>query len=197
VLCDVQYLATEPRRGFMSALAEVIKTALIGDPELFELLEANAERISARDLELTSELVRRSIRVKARIVSCDERESGLRAVLNLGHTVGHALEAQAGYTTLSHGEAVSLGLVAALRVGEGLGRTPRELTLRTLELLSRLGLPATLRGQPLAAAVALIGHDKKRAGSSVHFVVARALGRVETQALPLSELRTRVLALAD
>ena len=197
VLCDVQYLATEPARGFVSALAEVVKTALIGDPEMFALLEANAESVARRDQDLTAELVRRSVRVKARIVSFDERESGLRAVLNLGHTVGHALEAQSGYTALSHGEAVSLGLVAALRLGEALGLTPTDLSQRTLTLLRRLGLPATLVGQPLSQAVELIGHDKKRAGSDVRFVVARALGQVETIPVPLTELRTRVLALAE
>ncbi|HWZ90771.1 MAG TPA: 3-dehydroquinate synthase, partial [Polyangiaceae bacterium] len=114
VLCDVDLLRTESQRGFVSGLAEVVKTALIGDPELFALLEQNPEQVAERDPELCMELVRRSIRVKARIVSFDEREGGLRAVLNLGHTVGHALEAQAGYTALTHGEAVSLGLVAAL-----------------------------------------------------------------------------------
>ena len=197
VLCDVHYLGTESKRGFVSALAEVVKTALIGDPEMFTLLEANAERVAERDLELTAELVRRSVRVKARIVSFDERESGLRAVLNLGHTVGHALEAQAGYTALTHGEAISLGLVAALRLGEVLGLTPKELTKRTLDLLRRLGLPATLAGQPLEAAAALIGHDKKRAGSSVRFVMARGLGQVETLPIALSELRSHVSALAE
>ncbi|MEO7038098.1 MAG: 3-dehydroquinate synthase [Polyangiaceae bacterium] len=197
VMCDVSYLETEAARGFVSALAEVVKTALIGDPEMFSLLEANAERVAARDLELAAELVRRSVRVKARIVSFDERESGLRAVLNLGHTVGHALEAQSGFTALTHGEAVSLGLVAALRLGEALGKTPRELTVRTLELLRRLGLPASLRGQPLAAAAGLIGHDKKRAGAAVRFVVARGLGQVETMPVDLTELRTLVLALAE
>ncbi|MEP7048735.1 MAG: 3-dehydroquinate synthase [Pseudomonadota bacterium] len=197
VMCDVHYLSTEATRGFVSALAEVVKTALIGDPEMFLLLEANAERVRARDAQLTAELVRRSVRVKARIVSFDEREGGLRAVLNLGHTVGHALEAQAGYTALTHGEAVSLGLVAALRLGEMLGHTPRDLTQRTLELLKRLGLPSNLNGQPLKAAAALIGHDKKRAGSAVRFVMARGLGQVETLPIPLSELRSHVLALAE
>ena len=197
VLCDVHYLSTELERGFISGLAEVVKTALIGDPELFRLLEDNAERIVARDADLTAELVRRSIRVKARVVSFDQRETGLRAVLNLGHTVGHALEAQAGYSALSHGEAVSLGLVAALRLGEALGLTPHELCERTLALLRRLRLPATLAGQPLAEATALLGHDKKRAGSAVKFVFARALGRAETQSIALTELRTRVLELAE
>lgn len=197
VLCDVHYLSTESARGFISGLAEVVKTALIGDAALFELLEAQAERVVARDADLTAEIVRRSIRVKARIVSFDQRESGLRAVLNLGHTVGHALEAQAGYSALTHGEAVSLGLVAALRLGEALGQTPRDLSERTLALLRRLGLPASLAGQPLAEAATLVGHDKKRAGSNVKFVFARAVGRVETQSIALSELRTRVLALAE
>ncbi len=197
VLCDVDYLSTESRRGFVGALAEVVKSALIGDPELFELLDVNAERIAGRDPELTAALVRRTIRVKARIVSQDERESGLRAVLNLGHTVGHALEAQAGYTALSHGEAVSLGLVAALRLGERLGRTPSSLTERTVQLLERLGLPSTLSGQPLAAAASLIGHDKKRAGSSVRFVFASAPGVVETALVPLGELRAHVQALVE
>jgi shikimate kinase / 3-dehydroquinate synthase len=197
VLCDVSYLATESTRGFVSALAEVVKTAIIGDPGLFELLEANAGRILQRDQDLTEELVRRSVRVKARIVSFDERESGLRAVLNLGHTVGHALEAQAGYSALSHGEAVSLGLVAALGLGETLGRTPRHLRERILELLRRLGLPATLLGQPLVEAVALLGHDKKRGGADIRLVLARGLGQVETLTLPLDELGSRVLALAE
>jgi shikimate kinase/3-dehydroquinate synthase len=197
VLCDVRYLASEPARGFVSALAEVVKTAIVGDPELFGLLEANADRIARRDQDLTIELVRRSVRVKARIVSFDARESGLRAVLNFGHTVGHALEAQAGFGALSHGEAVSLGLVAALGLGEALGRTPRDLRARTLELLRRLGLPASLDGQPLADAVALIGHDKKRVGADIRLVVACALGQVETLTLPLGELSRRVLALVE
>jgi 3-dehydroquinate synthetase len=88
-------------------------------------------------------------------------------------------------------------LVAALRLGVALGHTPPELSERTLDLLRRLGLPATLAGQPLAAAAQLIGHDKKRAGSAVRFVLARGLGQVDTLPLPLDELRTRVLALAE
>jgi len=164
---------------------------------MFGMLESNAERVAQRDPELTAELVRRSVRVKARIVSLDARENGPRAQLNLGHTVGHALEAQAGYTALAHGEAVSLGLVAALRLGEALGQTPKELTERTLALLRRLGLPASLEGQPLEAAAGLLGHDKKRGGAEVRFVVARGVGQVDTMPLPLDELRRRVLALAE
>ena len=196
VLCDIDFLHTEQRRGFVSGMAEVIKTALIGDRDLFLMLEQNAERVAEREPELCVELVRRSIRVKARIVSFDARENGLRAVLNLGHTVGHALEAQAGFTALTHGEAVSLGLVAALRLGEALGQTPPDLRERTVELLSRVGLPVKLDARSLEAAADLIGHDKKRAGASVGFVFARELGRVETLPMPLNDLRAHVAALA-
>jgi shikimate kinase/3-dehydroquinate synthase len=195
VVCDIDLLRTEARRGFVSGLAEVVKTALIGDPQLFSLLEHEAERVALREPELCAELVRRSIRVKARIVSFDERESSVRATLNLGHTVGHALEAQAGYTALTHGEAVSLGLVAALRLGEVLGQTPPALRERTTRLLERLGLPVRLDRASLEAAASLIGHDKKRSGANLGFVVARELGRVETLPMPVHELRAAVVAL--
>jgi shikimate kinase/3-dehydroquinate synthase len=196
VLCDVDYLKTEPERGYRSGLAEVVKTAIIGDPELFDLLERETAGINARDPELLTDIVRRCIRVKARIVSADPREAGLRAVLNLGHTVGHAVEAQAGFERLTHGEAVSLGLVAALRIGQKLGHTPPELTERTRTLLTQLQLMTAIENEPLAQAAELIGHDKKRAGSKVSFVFARALGDVTIVPLDLAELRelTRQLA---
>lgn len=195
VLCDVDLLRTEELRAFRSALAEVVKTALIGDGALLDRLEAEASRLEARDPDLLTELVRRSIRVKARIVSQDERESGLRAVLNLGHTLGHALEAQGGYSRLTHGEAVSLGLCAALGIGEKLGETPPELGARVTALLCRLGLPTDLSGEPLAQATSLIGHDKKRAGTELGFVVARAPGQVEIRKLPLADLEKLSLSL--
>ncbi len=189
VLCDVDYLKTEPARGYRSALAEVVKTALIGDPELFELLEREATGIAARDAQLLTDIVRRCIRVKARVVSADPRENGLRAVLNLGHTVGHALEAHAGFERLTHGEAISLGLVAALGIGQKLGHTPRELAERTRLLLGKLQLLSDLSQEPLAEAAELIGHDKKRAGSRVTFVFARGVGDVITAPVDLAELR--------
>lgn len=196
VLCDVDYLKTESLRGFRSGLAEAVKTAIIGDPELFELLEREASGVAARDPELLTEIVRRCIRVKARVVSADPREAGLRAVLNLGHTVGHALEAQAGFERLTHGEAVSLGMVAALRIGERLSHTPRELVDRTRRLLDQLGLVTSVEQEPLADAAQLIGHDKKRAGSKVSFIFAHGLGDVRIAPLDLRELRelTRQLA---
>lgn len=195
VLCDVDLLRTESDRGFRGALAEVIKTAIIGDAALLELLERDSARVLTRDPELVAEIVRRSIRVKARIVSQDPKESGVRAVLNLGHTVGHALEAHAGYARLSHGEAVSLGLVAALRIGMRLGFTKPELARRIEALLARLGLPVDLKAEPLAEAATLIGHDKKRTGKRLRFVVARAVEQVETTDLDLDMLQSSVLTL--
>lgn len=196
VICDVEVLATESARGVRSALAEVVKTAIIGDPELLEVLEAQPDRALARDSAHLSDVVRRSIRVKARIVSQDEREAGLRAVLNLGHTVGHALEAVAGYSRLAHGEAISLGLVAALRVGVALGVTPRPFAARVEALLARLGLPHDLASEPLEDALALMGHDKKRAGQKVRFIVARGAGDVDMLDLELVELQRMVRSLA-
>ncbi|HYQ18364.1 MAG TPA: 3-dehydroquinate synthase, partial [Polyangiaceae bacterium] len=186
----------EPERGYRSGLSEAVKTAIIGDPELFELLERESAGIAARDADLLTEIVRRCIRVKARIVSADPRESGLRAVLNLGHTVGHAIEAQAGFERLTHGEAISLGLVAALRIGQRLGHTPRDLAERTQRLLSQLKLMTAIEQEPLAEAAELIGHDKKRAGSRVNFVFAKGLGDVVTSPLDLTQLRSLTRDLA-
>jgi 3-dehydroquinate synthetase len=196
VLCDVDYLATEAERGYRSGLAEVVKTALIGDPELFELLEREVVGIAARDRDLLTDIVRRCIRVKARIVSQDPREQGLRAVLNLGHTVGHAVESQAGFERLTHGEAVSLGLVAAVRIGHELGHTPKELVERTERLLVGLSMQTAIEKEPLAEAAELIGHDKKRAGSKVNFVFARGIGDVFTSPLELAQLRDLTRGLA-
>lgn len=195
VICDVDVLRTETPRAFRSALAEVVKTAIIGDPELLAAFDDPEALESVRPADLLSDIVRRSVRVKARIVSADERESGLRAVLNLGHTVGHALEAVAGYSRLTHGEAVSLGLVAALRIGVTLGFTPAPLADRIEHLLRHIGLPTDLRSEPLEDAVRLIAHDKKRKASKLTFIVARDLGHVESVDLPLAELEAAVLGL--
>lgn len=187
VFCDVAYSATEPARG-NSALSEVVKTALIGDAPLLDYIERNVPLVASRDPEAITELVRRCVRVKARVVGEDARELGFRAALNLGHTFGHALESVAGFDRLSHGEAISLGLVAALRVGQRLGVTRPELVQRVTDLLARLGLPTDLSREPLADAAKLIGLDKKRKGKSVKFVLVRDAGDIELRSLELVEL---------
>jgi len=187
VFCDVAYSITEPARG-NTALSEVVKTALIGDPALLDYMEARPSAVLARDPEVITELVQRCVRVKARVVGEDAREQGFRAALNLGHTIGHALEAVAGFDRLSHGEAISLGLVAALRVGEHLGVTPRELSERVMALLGALGLPIDLSKEPLEQAASLIGLDKKRRGNRVKFVLVRGAGQIEFESLELGAL---------
>jgi shikimate kinase/3-dehydroquinate synthase len=194
VVCDLEFLRTEPERGYVGALAEVAKSALIGDRVLFDLLESRAGAVLARDPGALGEVVRRSVAVKAGVVGRDEREAGLRAVLNLGHTVGHALEAAGGYRELSHGEAVSLGLVAALRIGCALGRTSADLVGRVMALLGSLGLPTVLDRARLEAATSLLAQDKKRAGGSLRFVVVEGVGQVSTVRLGLGELARLVSA---
>lgn len=195
VLCDIDRLASEPMRGFRSALAEVVKTALIGDPALLELLEENVEAILARDPVIVQQLVRRSVAVKASVVSRDEREAGLRAALNLGHTLGHALEAHGGYGHLTHGEAISLGLVAALGVGRNLGVSPESLLVRVRHLLQRLGLPVDPQAHGLREAAKLVGYDKKRTGGQVRFVLVSEPGQVVFKSLTLPELESIALQL--
>ncbi len=192
VICDVEFLRTESDRNYVGALSEVVKTAVVGDPELFGMLESEGGMVLGRDLDFMSEVVRRCVQVKARIVGLDEMESGLRAVLNFGHTVGHALEALGEYRRYTHGEAVSLGMIAAIRLGVRLGYTPVECAERIEALLVALGLPVELDGADLGAAAELLGHDKKRAGSSLRFVLARGIGEVGVERMGLEDLREAV-----
>lgn len=188
VVCDVSLLATEPQSGFVAGLAEVVKSALIGDPALFSLLESDPDGVLARSPELVAELVERSVRVKASIVSRDVRESGERRLLNLGHTVGHALEAAEGYGLLSHGAAVSLGMVLALELGVRLRVTAPELVSRVEHLLRALGLPT--RAEPVAIdrALHLLEHDKKREGDAIRFVLVHDIGDVRVHPLAVADL---------
>lgn len=188
VICDVSLLATEPQSGFVAGLAEVVKAALIGDPALFSLLESDPDGVLARSPELVAELVERSVRVKASIVSRDVRESGERRLLNLGHTVGHALEAAGRYELLSHGAAVSLGTVLALELGVRLGATAPELASRVERVLLALGLPTRAEPGAIEAALHLLEHDKKREGDAIRFVLVHDIGDVRVHSLALSDL---------
>ena len=182
---------------FVGAVSEALKTALIGDAALVDYLEDNADALLRRDPAVTTEVVNRCVRVKARVVALDEREAGVRAQLNLGHTYGHALESAGGYTGLTHGEAVSLGMVAALRLGEKKGHTAPELTKRVLFLLKKLQLPHQLSRGDLENCTGLLAHDKKRAGQQVRFVYARGAGDVFTENIALSELIDYAPGFAD
>lgn len=181
VVIDPTLSRTEPDRSFRAALAELLKTALIGDATLFEQIEASPRAFLGRDPTTILEAVRRAVRVKARIVVQDPDEQGLRALLNFGHTVGHAIEASSG-GAVSHGEAVAMGLEAALAIGAAHGVTPPELRNRVVRMLRALELPAL--GAVDAEVSRRIQFDKKRRGSTVQMVLLRGAGCAEV--IPIS-----------
>jgi shikimate kinase/3-dehydroquinate synthase len=191
VVVDVAHAGTETDRAFRSGLAEMVKSAAVGDAAHFERLEADTQLPGQRSPLLAHAYD--AVAVKTAIVVRDERESGDRALLNFGHTVGHALESEGGYSRLTHGEAVALGMVAALRVGVALGVTPPALLTRVTALLARMELPVDLDAQPLRAALPLVGLDKKRKGGAIRFVLLRALGEAILRPLTPDALSRLVL----
>jgi 3-dehydroquinate synthase len=185
VIADIDTLATLPWREFTSGLAEVVKYGVILDAEFFAWLEANAAAIRDRDPEALQHVVERSAALKAHVVERDEHEtSGLRAVLNYGHTFGHAYETAAGYGTLLHGEAVAIGMTAAARLAALLGRVGPDFVARQDALLRALGLPVTaadLAWTPPAPddLLTIMGRDKKTVDGRLRFVLPTRIGHVE------------------
>ena len=173
VICDPLLLATLPERERWSGLAEVVKCALLEGGELLERCERDLERAAAGDAEALAPLIEGAVRLKARIVAADEREGGQRAFLNLGHTVGHALEAATGYARFAHGEAVALGLRGMLALSETMPDRDR-----AEKLVARLQISAerTLDGDQREAALQAMSRDKKARGGSVRFVVLERIG---------------------
>jgi len=181
VLCDLDTLRTLPMREYRSGLAEVIKYGIIYDAELFEELERKMEKLVRREPKVLAGVIARCCEIKAEVVAQDETESGLRAILNFGHTIGHALEAISNYGKYLHGEAISIGQVAAAKLsGEILGLPQRDVE-RIGNLFNRAGLPTNIalnQGQrkKLFAAMKL---DKKVSAGEIKFVLARRIGEVE------------------
>ena len=180
VLADVDVLETLPRRELLAGYAEVVKYGLIGDCKFYDWLEANGAALLAGDAALRQEAVLRSCAAKASIVALDERESGKRALLNFGHTFGHALEALTGFgNSLLHGEAVALGMQLAFGLSARLGFCPPAAAERVRRHLSALGLPTALTAIPSATPDALIAamqKDKKVSGGRLTLVLARDIG---------------------
>jgi 3-dehydroquinate synthase len=170
VIMDTAALSTLPSDEFRAGLAEIVKHGVIGAPGLFEQLEHEGP------ISLL-QLVADAVRVKIAVVEEDPFEHGRRAVLNLGHTFGHALELVSEFT-LRHGEAVAIGLVAASHMAAELGRCEPQLAERITALIDRLGLPVAARGYDVDAVLAAMRHDKKRAGKKLRFIVPQALGDV-------------------
>jgi shikimate kinase/3-dehydroquinate synthase len=180
VIADTACLATLPEREYLSGLSEVAKYGVIRDADLFTWLEANAPACRTRDSAAVARMVASSCACKAQIVGEDEHENGVRALLNLGHTFGHALETLAGYGSLLHGEAISLGMLCAgrLSVRRGLWRVADQSRLRSL--LTRLGLPTTLDTLPdPAKAWELMARDKKARDGQARFVLPTGIGSAE------------------
>jgi len=183
VLADTKTLATLPEREYVSGLAEVVKYGMILDAALFERLERRAAEILAREPADVEAIVIRSATLKASVVSRDEHEqTGLRAILNYGHTFGHAYENAIGYGTLLHGEAVAIGMTDAAELALRLGRIPAELARRQNALLTALHLPVRLPSGPKPSPeqlVALMARDKKTLHGRLRFILSKQLGEVE------------------
>jgi len=178
VLIDVDTLKTLPAEELRNGLAECVKHAVIRDAALLDFLEDNAEAILACDADIVTELIARNVAIKAAVVSADEREAGLRAHLNFGHTIGHAIEVLAGFGNVSHGRAVALGMVAACRLAVTRRLLDAGAAKRLEQLLVRFGLP--VRSEPLNAEEIwrIMQHDKKARGGQVRMVLPVMLGKV-------------------
>jgi len=184
VLADVEVLRSLPRRELVSGLAEVIKYAVILDAEFFDFLEEVLPHAIERDPDVLSRIVAVCCRLKAAVVSEDETESGYRAVLNFGHTVGHAIEVLTDYTRYLHGEALAVGMVFAARLSESRGYCDRATVDRIRRLVERAGLPLEVPREIDAEALAgAIGTDKKTREGAVKFVCVEEIGRTRFEYL--------------
>jgi 3-dehydroquinate synthase len=178
VLIDPTVLKTLPEREFRAGLYEAVKCGIIGDVELFLRFEQNRAKILKRDPVELEWLITESVKLKAEVVSADEHEGGLRRVLNLGHTIGHALEAETGYRRLLHGEAVAWGMIAATNIALSVGRTDSVTAGRIADTVLGLGrLPEVNVGA--RKILARLQADKKTQDGVVHFVLPREIGKVE------------------
>ena len=181
VLIDTDVLRSLPRRELVGGLGEVVKHAVIRDPELFAFLEEHLEQIiSLRlDPDQLDWLIARNVQIKARVVETDERETGLRAILNYGHTVGHAIEAAGAYTRYHHGEGVVLGMVAAGEIAVRRNLWSEEDRDRQDALLSRMDVPGGLKELSTQEILERTRSDKKRVSGRLRFVLPRSIGQVE------------------
>ncbi len=190
VICDLELLKTLPPREVSCGLAEIVKHAAIADADLFAFLEKHAERILALDPAAIEKLVLRSVEIKSAIVSRDETEKGQRRLLNFGHTFGHAIEKVSG---LSHGEAVSIGMVMASALAVKRGLLAAQENRRLRDLLAKLQLPNNFASDPQKILDA-ITKDKKRAGDRIHFVLLAGIGNAVVEPIAIEDLTEALYA---
>lgn len=189
VLIDVAVLRSLPRRELIAGLAEVIKYGIIQDPELFRLLEGNVQQIIELDRELLSRVIVTSCAIKARVVETDEREDDQRAVLNFGHTIGHALEAATGYRRFLHGEAVGVGMVKAAALSVQQGFCDQQSFERVIKLVKHAGLPTEIpSGVSMESLIQGMEIDKKAAGGKIKFVICEGIGKTRFHWLAPGEI---------
>jgi 3-dehydroquinate synthase len=191
VVIDTDCLSTLPDRELAAGLAEVVKTAAIRDVRFFEWLETNVPRIKARDADALVHAVTESCRIKAQVVAADEREEGERALLNFGHTFGHAIETGVGYGEWLHGEAVAAGMVMAATLSSRLGMMPEGDTSRLRSLLLNAGLPVVPPSLGVDRYLALMSRDKKVTGGALRLILLDGLGRARVASdIPDAALRS-------
>jgi 3-dehydroquinate synthase len=196
VLVDPATLKSLPERQYRSGLAEVIKYGVIADAKLFSYLEKNFDALLRRDPSALAYIIPRSLEIKAYVVSRDERESGLREILNFGHTFGHALETITNYRVYQHGEAVAWGMMAAALLGHEIHLTPADEVSRIVSLVRRMGPLPLWPNVPPKKLIAAMHSDKKARAGKLRFVLAPKIGKAESQDnVPLETLE-RVLHFA-
>jgi 3-dehydroquinate synthase len=179
VITDPDVLATLPEREYRAGLFEVIKHGIIRSEPLFRLMQSQRDAVLGREAGVVEEMVAESVRIKCEVVSLDEKESGLRRILNFGHTVGHAIEAETGYSRYLHGEAVGLGMLAALRLSQLTGRIPAELCDEMSAVVRAYGPFPSTRGLAVDGILARLRKDKKAIQGAVHWVLAAGIGATE------------------
>jgi 3-dehydroquinate synthase len=193
VLIDVDTLHTLPPRDLRSGMAEVVKYGVIAKPDLFERLEQTPLPSLMQDADLLTQVIRDCCQIKADVVSADEHESGVRLTLNFGHTFGHAIEAAGGFSTYTHGEAVSIGMIWATELSLRMGLCSPAMLERLRQLLGAIGLPTELRGQVDGVREALL-MDKKILAGRPRFILVEELGKVSIRDDVPSQLIEDVIA---
>ncbi|SDP48686.1 3-dehydroquinate synthase [Selenomonas ruminantium] len=178
VFMELDYMSTLPQREIYTGLGEIIKYGIIYDEEFFRFLEENQEKVLALEPEALTHMIARSCEIKAAVVSEDEKEAGLRRILNFGHTIGHAIEKETGYVRYNHGEAVGTGMVGAAYISEKLGLIGPQEFDRVQKLVAAYKLPLKAAGVTVDNMYVDIFHDKKTIGGKVTWVLMKSIGEV-------------------
>jgi 3-dehydroquinate synthase len=179
VLIDPELLATLPPREYRAGLYEVLKCGVIRSPELFEIMADQSAAVLAQEPSIVDRIIAESVRIKCEVVTADEKEGDLRRILNFGHTIGHALEAETRYERLLHGEAVAFGMKAATLLAHLTGHLSEENTRRIVNAVDSYGAIPSLDGVTAGALLGRLGSDKKTVHGNVHFVLPTAIGETK------------------